>query len=437
MSIPLIAALVPALVPEEAAVAPVDVAAFLRPGTLQLPALPPLALYVHFPWCVRKCPYCDFNSHELPGPGRAIDAVVDGSAFPEDEYLAVLRADLEAALPLIWGRRIVSIFIGGGTPSLLSAAGLDRLLSDVRALLPLEADCEITLEANPGTFEAQRFSAYRASGVTRLSIGIQSFDGAQLAALGRIHDVRQAMAAVDIAQRHFDNFNLDLMFGLPQQSLAQAQADIERALAFEPPHLSLYQLTIEPNTVFAKYPPVLPDDDVTADVTDWLEERTAGAGYRHYEVSAFARAGRTCRHNLNYWKFGDYLGIGPGAHSKISFPHRIVRQVRLRQPASWLAQGRRGVFMSESKEVPRADLPFEFMLNTLRLVDGFEVDLFAARTGLGLGAIEAKLDEAERRGLLARDHERIAPTLLGRRYLNDLQALFLAPLAPPSRPGAG
>jgi oxygen-independent coproporphyrinogen-3 oxidase len=391
-----------------------DVATLMRPGTLSLPALPPLSLYVHFPWCVRKCPYCDFNSHEP-----------DAVGIPESAYLDALAADVEASLPLIWGRPVVSVFIGGGTPSLMSAAGVERLLSDVRARLPLEAGCEITMEANPGTFEAERFEAYRAAGVNRLSIGVQSFAPAKLEALGRIHDRAQAEAAAELARRVFDNFNLDLMFGLPSQSLEEAQADVEAALRFAPPHLSLYQLTLEPNTVFAKYPPVVPDDDTVAGMQEWIEARTAQSGYRRYEVSAYAQPGRECRHNLNYWRFGDYLGVGAGAHSKISFPHRIVRQVRFRQPASYLERAARGEFLSEHSEVGRSDLPFEFMLNALRLSDGVPAGLFAERTGLPASAIEAPLQRAEQRGLIERDHSRIQPTELGRRFLTDLQTLFL------------
>lgn len=397
---------------------PADVAAYLRPGTLSLPALPPLSLYIHFPWCVRKCPYCDFNSHEPEGGTIAI---------PEADYLRALRTDIETALPLIWGRRIISVFIGGGTPSLLSAAGVEGLLSDVRALLVLEADCEITLEANPGTVEAERFAAYRASGVNRLSLGIQSFDEAKLQALGRIHDRRQALAAVEVARRAFDNFNLDLMYGLPQQTLEEAQRDVEQALRLEPPHLSLYQLTLEPNTVFAKRPPPLPDDDVTASMHAWIERRTGESGYRHYEVSAYARAGRESRHNLNYWSFGDYLGVGPGAHSKLSFPHRIVRQVRYRSPASYLQRASRGEFLAEDVEVARADLPFEFMLNAMRLLEGVPAMWFTERTGLPPTAIQRQLEEAERRGLMTVDHARWRPTALGARFLSDLQALFLPP----------
>lgn len=392
------------------------VAAFLRPGAIELPALPPLALYVHWPWCVRKCPYCDFNSHE---PAGGVEAI------PEAEYLAALRADLEAALPLIWGRRIASIFIGGGTPSLLSAAGLDRLLSDVRALLPIAADCEITLEANPGTFEAAKFAAFRAAGVNRLSIGIQSFDDAQLARLGRIHDGAEAIAAVELAQRTFDDFNLDLMYALPEQTFEAAQRDVERALSFAPPHLSLYQLTLEPNTVFAKRPPRLPDEDSAAAIGEWIEAKMAEAGYEHYEVSAYARCGHRCRHNLNYWQFGDYLGIGAGAHSKLSFPHRVVRQIRFRQPASYLQNARQGRFVAESAEVGRADLAFEFMLNALRLAEGFAPALFTERTGLALSQVERSLNAAESRGLIVRDHRRIAASPLGRRFLSDLQSLFL------------
>ncbi len=405
-----------ALPPAADSLAAPDVSHYLRPGTLRLPALPPLSLYVHFPWCIRKCPYCDFNSHE---PLGGIDAI------PEARYLDALRADLESTLPLVWGRRIHSIFIGGGTPSLVSALGLDRLLSDIRARLPLEPECEVTLEANPGTFEAERFAAYRAAGVTRLSIGIQSFDATQLKRLGRVHDRAQALAAVEIAQRNFDTFNLDLMYGLPEQTLAQVQADVELAISLGPPHLSLYQLTLEPNTVFAKYPPALPDEDTAAAMQEWIEARTAKAGYGHYEVSAYAQAGHACRHNLNYWTFGDYLGIGAGAHGKVSFPQRIVRQVRYRQPASYLENAARGRFAAESVEVKRADLPFEFMLNSLRLNDGFAIALFAERTGMPLSAVEGGIARAAQLGLLTRTLDRIVPTALGRRFLSDLQALFL------------
>lgn len=388
-------------------------AAFLRPGVINLTALPPLALYVHFPWCVRKCPYCDFNSHEAKG------------GFPEDDYLAALRADLEQALPLIWGRKIYTVFIGGGTPSLMSAAGVDRLLSDIRTLLPLDGAAEITMEANPGTFEAEKFKLYRASGINRLSIGIQSFNARHLQALGRIHDADEARRAVDIAQANFDNFNLDLMYALPSQTLAEARADVAAAIGFAPPHLSLYHLTLEPNTYFAKYPPVVPDDDTSAEMQDMIEAQTSVAGYYHYEVSAYAQPGRQARHNLNYWQFGDYLGIGAGAHSKLSFPHRIVRQARYKQPKSYLEHMQAGNAIQEEAEIARGELGFEFMLNALRLTDGFEVHLFAERTGLALNTLEKGLDDAEQRGLLHRDHKIIKPTALGRRFLNDLQQIFL------------
>ena len=388
--------------------------AFLKPGSLQLTALPPLSLYVHFPWCVRKCPYCDFNSHEVKG------------SFPEEAYLDALRSDLEQSLPLVWGRKIHTIFIGGGTPSLLSAAGLDRLLSDLRTLLPFDGDIEITMEANPGTFEADKFRSYRDSGISRLSIGIQSFNGQHLHALGRIHDGDQARKAVEIAQANFDNFNLDLMYALPQQTLAEARSDIGTAIAFAPPHLSLYHLTLEPNTLFAKYPPPVPDDDASADMQDMIAELTSAAGYVNYEVSAYAQPKRRARHNLNYWQFGDYLGIGAGAHSKLSFPHRIVRQMRYKHPQSYLEHARAGTPVQEEAEIGRDALGFEFMLNALRLTEGFSPNLFAERTGMSLNQIEKSLNLAEQKGMLYRDHALIRPTDLGRRFLNDLQEIFLS-----------
>lgn len=388
--------------------------AFLKPGVLQLTALPPLSLYIHFPWCVKKCPYCDFNSH----------AIKDGG-FPEEEYLAALRADLESALPLIWGRPVYTVFIGGGTPSLLSAAGLDRLMSDVRTLLPLDGLVEITLEANPGTFEAEKFKAYGASGVNRLSIGIQSFNARHLRALGRVHDDNEARRAVEIAQANFENFNLDLMYALPGQSLADAQQDLATAIGFAPPHLSLYHLTMEPNTYFAKHPPAVPDDDASAEMQEMIEQQTAAAGYAHYEISAYAQPKRQARHNVNYWEFGDYLGIGAGAHSKISFPHRVVRQMRYKQPKAYMDHMRAGTQIQQQAEVGRQDLGFEFMLNALRLNHGFDANLFSERTGLPISAIEKQLDLAEAKGLLRRRFKRIRPTELGRRFLNDLQQIFL------------
>ncbi|MDR3399928.1 MAG: radical SAM family heme chaperone HemW [Pandoraea sp.] len=391
---------------------------FLRPGKISLPALPPMSLYVHFPWCVRKCPYCDFNSHEWRGDGGA-------QAFPEQAYLDALRQDLEQALPLVWGRPVHTVFIGGGTPSLLSAAGLDRLLSDLRALLPLDADAEITMEANPGTFEADKFRSFRASGINRLSIGIQSFNSEHLKALGRIHDGDEARHAIEIAQANFDNFNLDLMFALPNQTLAQCQQDVETALSFAPPHLSLYHLTLEPNTQFHKYPPTVPDDDAAADMQDWIAERTASAGYGHYEVSAYAQPHRRAKHNLNYWEFGDYLGIGAGAHSKISFPHRVLRQIRHKHPQRFMEAAAAGNAVQEEREVDVRELPFEFMLNALRLTDGVKSELFADRTGLPMAKIAKALAAAVEKGLLVDDPQRIAPTELGQRFLNDLQAMFL------------
>ena len=387
---------------------------YLQPGALNLAALPPLSLYIHWPWCVRKCPYCDFNSHESNGP------------IPEQAYLDALRADLEQSLPLIWGRKIHTVFIGGGTPSLMSAAALDRLMSDIRTLLPLDLDAEITMEANPGTFEADKFKSFRASGINRLSIGIQSFNSRHLQALGRIHDADEAIKAVEIAQANFDNFNLDLMYALPAQTLAEATADIDTALGFAPPHLSLYHLTMEPNTVFAKFPPALPDDDESADIQDMILERTAAAGYDHYEVSAYARPGHRARHNLNYWQFGDYLGIGAGAHSKLSFPHRVLRQARYKQPASFMEAAGKGNAVAEEHEIARADMGFEFMLNALRLTQGFDPNLFGERTGMSINAIEKALNAAEAKGLIYRDFRVIRPTDLGQRFLNDLQEMFLA-----------
>jgi len=377
--------------------------------------LPPLSLYVHFPWCLKKCPYCDFNSHEYRGNGQ----------FPETAYLDALCADLEAALPLIWGRRIYTIFIGGGTPSLMSAAGVDRLLSDIRARLPLDAHAEITLEANPGTFETEKFAQFRQSGINRLSIGIQSFNDAHLGALGRVHNATQARHAVEIAHHTFGNFNLDLMFGLPNQSITALCTDIDTAIACAPPHLSLYQLTIEPNTWFARYPPALPHDDATATMQDEIRGRTHASGYTHYEVSAYARPGHHARHNLNYWQFGDYLGIGAGAHSKLSFSDRIIRQIRHKHPAAYIRQCQAGTPVQEEQTLDAKTLSFEFMLCALRLPAGFAVADFTGRTGLPISAIEAPLLQAESRQLITRNHQTIAPTPLGQRFLSDLQALFL------------
>ena len=393
---------------------------YLRPGTLQLGESPPLSLYVHLPWCLAKCPYCDFNSHALPRP--------DQGGLPEARYIEALIADLEAALPQVWGRPVHSVFIGGGTPSLFSADAIGRLLAAIRARLPLLPGCEITLEANPGSFERDRFRDFRKAGVTRLSVGVQSFDDAMLAKLGRVHDGAQARAALTEAASAFETFNLDLMYALPGQTLAALHADLDIALSFEPPHLSIYHLTIEPNTRFATAPPAhLPDDDLASDMLDAITERTAGVGLQRYEVSAFARSGHRCRHNLNYWQFGDYLGIGAGAHGKLSYPHRVVRQVRWREPNTYLERSMAGQAMSNDDEVPRSQLPFEFMLNALRLREGFALADFTARTGLAITAIAKPLAEAEARGLLERDFSRVWPSARGFDFLSDLQALFLAP----------
>jgi putative oxygen-independent coproporphyrinogen III oxidase len=386
---------------------------YMRPGVMNLGALPPLSLYVHLPWCLKKCPYCDFNSHEQRG------------GMPEATYLAALRADLEAALPLIWGRRIHSVFIGGGTPSLFSPDAIGGLIADVRARLPLEPGCEITLEANPGTFERDRFRGYRAAGVTRLSIGVQSFNDEKLQAIGRVHDAAQARAAVEEAKDTFETFNLDLMYALPGQTLNELRDDVAQALSYAPPHLSIYHLTIEANTWFAKHPPVVPDDDTAFEMLDLITEHTEAAGLARYEVSAFARRGHHCQHNLNYWQFGDYLGIGAGAHSKLSFPHRVVRQVRWREPQTYMEKAAQGLAVSNDEEVKRDALAFEFMLNALRLRDGFELARFTERTGLPLSAIAKQLDEAQARGYVERDFARVRPTTRGFDFLSDLQALFL------------
>ena len=392
-----------------------DIQHYMRPGTLQLPALPPLSLYVHLPWCIRKCPYCDFNSHEM----RASD-------MPEQRYLDALVADLDAALPLVWGRTIHSIFIGGGTPSLFSPQAIDRMLGDIRARLKLEPDCEITLVANPGTFEKDRFRAFRAAGVTRLSVGVQSFNDAHLKALGRVHDRAQAIAAVEEAAQSFDTFNLDIMYALPGQTMAQLDADLTQALAFAPPHISIYHLTIEPNTYFAKFPPKVPEEDMAYAMLDRITEMTGAVGMDRYEVSAYARPGHRCWHNLNYWSFGDYLGIGAGAHSKLSFAHRVVRQVRFREPKLYMDNALAGQAVAQDDEVARADLPFEYMLNALRLKEGFALQQFSERTGLPVTAIQRGLDEAEKKGLIVRDLARVKPTVRGFDFLSDLQALFLA-----------
>ena len=385
-----------------------------RSDAIALAALPPLALYIHVPWCLRKCPYCDFNSHEFAGE------------LPQQRYIDALLADLDAALPQVWGRRVVSVFIGGGTPSLFEPAAIERLLGAVRARLPLEPGCEITLEANPGSFERERFRGFRDAGVTRLSVGVQSFDDAKLAALGRVHDARQAHAALEEARSAFETFNIDLMYALPGQDETALAADLDAALRYQPPHLSLYHLTIEPNTRFALQPPqALPDDDSAARMLDLIVERTAAAGLQRYEVSAFARSGHRCSHNLNYWRFGDYLGIGAGAHGKLSFPDRIVRQVRWREPATYMQQALAGTALSNEQLVTAAELPFEYMLNALRLKDGFSLQQFSERTGLRSDVLGPALAKAQAKGLVEIDGLQVRASARGFDFLSDLQALFL------------
>jgi len=385
----------------------------LKSQAVNFQLMPPLSLYIHIPWCVRKCPYCDFNSHEARG------------SLPEKEYVAALVRDLESALPRVWGRRVQSVFFGGGTPSLVSGEGIAEILRQVRMLLPLEHNAEITLEANPGTVEAGKFAAFRAAGVNRLSLGIQSFNDQHLRALGRIHSADEAKRAIAIAQQHFDNLNLDLMYALPQQTLEQALRDVQIALEYSPRHLSCYHLTLEPNTLFAHRPPPLPDDDASSAMQQGIEALLAGHGYAHYETSAFARPKKQSRHNLNYWQFGDYLGLGAGAHSKLSFHDKVMRQARYKQPQAYMEAMARGMPVQSEQVLSKYDLAFEFMMNALRLNNGFDEVLFQERTSLPLLLIRRELDEAEKRGLLQRGGQRIAPTELGRRFLNDLLEIFL------------
>ena len=383
----------------------------------------PLSLYIHIPWCVRKCPYCDFNSHAL----RQSDEL------PERLYVDALLADLEADLPRVWGRRVDTVFIGGGTPSLFSPAAIDRLLSGVRARLPLRPDAEITLEANPGAVEQGRFAEFRAAGISRLSIGIQSFNEQHLQALGRIHGRPEAIrAAQSASQAGFDNFNLDLMYGLPEQTQAQALDDLRTAIELAPSHISYYQLTLEPNTLFHRYPPPLPDDDVLWDMQERAQALLAEHGYRQYEISAYARTDqpavdRRCSHNLNYWRFGDYLGIGAGAHGKLSdmAEGAIYRLWKRKNPRDFLNYAGQDTNLGGLNRLSEAELPLEFMLNALRLSDGWPLQLFQQRTGLELGAIQAALHEAETRGLLRLTADRAGVTELGQRFLNDALQLFM------------
>ncbi|MEY2684618.1 MAG: hypothetical protein RJA09_1762 [Pseudomonadota bacterium] len=390
-----------------------------RPGVLNLTALPPLSLYIHLPWCLKKCPYCDFNSHEW---GAAAGQTGEP---PYQRYLDALLADLAASLPQVWGRAVHSVFIGGGTPSLFPPEAIDRLLSGVRALVRLEAGAEITLEANPGTFETDRFKAFRQAGVTRLSVGVQSFDDRFLKALGRVHNAEQARAAVAEAAQAFDTFNIDLMYALPGQTLADLERDLDTALALAPPHLSVYHLTLEPNTYFAKHPPQVPDEDTAYDMLDLITARTTQAGMARYEVSAYARPDHGCWHNLNYWRFGDYLGIGAGAHGKLSYAHRVVRQVRWRDPQMYMTKAMAGEPMASETEVMASDLPFEYMLNALRLREGFELSRFTETTGLPATVLGPGLASAEKQGWVVREGGRVVPTERGFDFLSDLQALFL------------
>ena len=394
--------------PQQAATAmPVNPAARLK-------SPPPLALYIHFPWCVKKCPYCDFNSHAVRDNG-----------IPEVAYVDALLQDLQSVLPQVWGRRIISIFIGGGTPSLISPAQLDRLLTGVRTLLPLDPEAEITLEANPGTVEAGRFAEFRSAGITRVSLGIQSFDDVQLKQLGRIHDSGEARKAIELAARNFDTWNIDLMYALPQQTLPQAEHDLAQALAYSPPHLSCYHLTLEPNTLFHRAPPSLPDEDASADMQDMIEARLAEAGYLHYEISAFAKPSHRCRHNLNYWSFGDYIGIGAGAHGKLTSHEGVRREMRHKHPNAYLDAAAGGSFVQDANWVAASDLPFEFMMNALRLLDGVPRAQLELTTGLPLSSIESELGVAKSRGLLELDATNLRPSEQGRRFLNDLLEIFL------------
>ena len=385
-------------------------------SAIQLKALPPLSLYIHFPWCERKCPYCDFNSHQVKDGG-----------FDEKRYIQALIADLQTELPNIWGRRVHTIFIGGGTPSLLSPAGLDELLSHVRALVPLEPHSEITLEANPGSVEAAKFREFAQLGVNRVSLGIQSFNDRHLKSLGRIHNASEAQAAIEIAQDYFASVNLDVMYALPEQTTDQAKADLLRALSFQTKHLSLYHLTMEPNTYFASHPPPLPNEDESDLMFEFALSTLQERGYQRYEVSAYCQDDQVCRHNLNYWEFGDYIGIGAGAHGKISMPNRITRQIRERHPETYMDKiFKENSACLENRSIEIDDLAFEFMLNGLRLINGVPTHQFTERTGLPLHRISKAIDEAIRKGLLDEDPMRLKATVLGMRYLNDLQELFLS-----------
>jgi oxygen-independent coproporphyrinogen-3 oxidase len=395
-----------------------DVQNLMRPGTLQLQSLPPLSLYIHLPWCIKKCPYCDFNSHEQKGN--------ELSAKEQQTYIDALLSDLDQSLGLIWGRKVQSIFIGGGTPSLFNPEAIDTLLSQIRARLPLVADCEITLEANPGTFEKDRFKSFKLAGVNRLSIGVQSFNDSNLKSLGRVHNAQQAIEAVQEASVNFETFNIDLMYALPDQDIKALALDLKQALSFTPPHLSIYHLTLEANTFFATYPPEnLPSDDSAYEMLDLITEMTQAVGLNRYEVSAFSKKNHQCFHNLNYWGFGDYLGIGAGAHSKLSFPHRIIRQIRVRDPQLYIEKALVHACVAKHEEVSRKNLPFEFMLGALRLKNGFDLKTYTERTGLPISSIHQALETAQAKSLAVLEGDHLQPTTLGFDFLNDLQSLFL------------
>ena len=374
---------------------------------------PPLSLYIHIPWCVKKCPYCDFNSHE------------SRTEIPEKRYVAALIADLEQSVPRVYGRKIQSVFFGGGTPSLFSADSINEILSAVRMLTPLDYGAEITLEANPGTVDTAHFLGYKQAGVNRVSLGIQSFNADYLKALGRIHDDKQAIQAAELALTTFERVNLDVMYGLPNQSLEHALQDARQAASLNPDHLSFYHLTLEPNTPFHRTPPSLPSDDMSADMQEQIEALLAENGYEHYETSAFCKPNNQARHNLNYWQFGDYLGIGAGAHSKLSFHDKITRETRHRHPKAFMEGAEAGNATDNTWVIEQADLGFEFMMNALRLTGGFETKLFSERTGMPVQAISMGLAEASKKGLITQNTQSIQPTLLGQRYLNDLLELFL------------
>ncbi len=380
---------------------------------------PPLSLYIHIPWCVKKCPYCDFNSHESRFKNQAQE-------IPEKRYVAALISDLEQSVPRVYGRKIKSVFFGGGTPSLFSAESIDEILSAVRMLTPLDYGAEITLEANPGTVDTAHFQGYKEAGVNRVSLGIQSFNADYLKALGRIHDDKQAIAAAELALKTFERVNLDVMYGLPNQSLAHALQDAQMAVQLNPDHLSFYHLTLEPNTPFHRTPPSLPSDDVSADMQEQIEALLQDNGYEHYETSAFCKPKSNARHNINYWQFGDYLGIGAGAHSKLSYHDKISRETRHKHPKAFMENAELGNAVDNTWLIERADLGFEFMMNALRLTQGFETKLFVERTGMPWETISMRLTEARNKKLITIEQNIVKPTLLGQRYLNDLLELFLS-----------